>query len=297
MRAIDLEDLAAFADVARARSFRRAAATRGVSASTLSKAVQDLEARLKVRLLNRTTRSVGLTEAGARLLERTAPALAEIDAAVDEVQVAGDAPAGTVRINAPEPAVDLVLGPMVGPFLKAHPRIRLEIVAESTLIDIVAAGFDAGVRWGEHLAADMIAVPLGSAQRFIVVGSPELLATYGRPERPEDLLRMPCIRQRFLSGVIPVWEFERHGEAIRLDPTGPLIATSMSVQRRAALEAAGFWATFEEWAEADLRSGQLVSVLDDWCPSFPGPYLYYPSRRHMAAALRAFIDFARTWRA
>jgi len=288
-----LDDLDAFAAVARHRSFRRAAAERGVSASTLSQALRDLEARLDVRLLNRTTRSVGLTEAGRRLLERLSPALSEIAAAMDQVHAERGVPAGSVRINAPEPAVELVLAPMVAPFLAAYPQVRLEIIAETAFVDIVAQGYDAGVRWGESLAQDMIAVPIAGPQRFCVVASPELIARTGVPQRPEDLLAHPCLRTRFPSGVRPAWEFERDGKELKIEPEGPLTSSSTRLQLAAALAGVGFFSTFESHVAEPIAAGRLVSVLEDWLPPFPGPFLYYPSRRHVPAALRAFIDFAR----
>lgn len=295
MPSLDLGHLDAFAAVARHRSFRRAAAARGVSASTLSQTVKTLEARLGVRLLNRTTRSVAPTAAGARLLERLTPSLADIAAAVDEIREEPGAPAGTVRINAPTPAIELVLAPIVAAFLKAYPNVRLEIVAEARLVDIVGEGYDAGVRWGEHLAQDMIAVPLGPPQRFVVTAAPELLAAYGVPATPQDLMRYPCIRQRFLSGVTPAWEFERGDEVVRLDPPARLVSTNIALQRRAVIAGVGLWATFEDYVADDLAAGRLRALLDEWCPSFPGPFLYHPSRRQVPAALRAFIDFAREW--
>jgi DNA-binding transcriptional LysR family regulator len=297
MKHVNLTDLDAFASVARHRSFRGAAAASGVSPSTLSQTVRDLEARLGVRLLHRTTRSVAPTEAGARLLERLTPALTNIKAALDQVQEKEGVPAGTLRINAPQPAIDLVLAPMVGAFLDAHPRVRLEIVAETSFIDIVEQGFDAGIRWGEHLAQDVIAVPLGPPQRFVLVAAPALLAAHGRPKHPRDLLTMPCIRQRFPSGVVPTWEFERGGEELRIDPAARLVSTNIALQRQAAIDGVGFWATFDGYVEADIASGTLRSVLEEWCPSFPGPFLYYPGNRHVPSALRAFIDFARVRRA
>jgi len=296
MRQTDLSDLDAFAAVARTRNFRRAAALRGVSASALSQSVRKLEARLGVRLLNRTTRSVAPTEAGRRLLDQLEPALAEITAAVDQLQADPDTPAGTLRINAPEPAVDLVLGPMVASFLRAHPRVRLEIIAESRLVDIVAEGFDAGVRWGEDLALDMVAAPLGPPQRFVLAAAPSLIEAHGRPEHPEDLLTLPCLRFRFASGVVPAWEFQKDGKVLRVDPTGPLVTSSVALIRRAALDGLGFWATFDGWVAADVAAGRLITVLDDWLPPFPGPYLYYPDRRNAPPALRAFVDFAWTWK-
>jgi DNA-binding transcriptional LysR family regulator len=296
MRHLALTDLDAFAAVARHRSFRKAAVERGVSASTLSQALRDLEARLGVRLLNRTTRSVAPTEAGARLLARLNPALADIAAAVDQAADEDGAPAGTVRINAPEPAIDLVLAPMVGPFLAAYPKIRLEVVGESRLIDIVEDGYDVGVRWGESLARDMIAVPLPGQQRYAVVGSPALIDRVGAPRAPKDLLSRPCLRLLFPSGRRPLLEFERKGDVVRVDPEGPLVSSSVALQRQAALAGAGFWSTFEAYAAADLASGVLVEVLADWNEPFPSPHLYYPSRRHMPAAVRAFVDFAKSWK-
>lgn len=296
MKTLNLDDLSAFADVARHRSFRGAAAARGVSASTLSQGVRDLEARLGVRLLHRTTRSVAPTEAGARLLQRLGPALHDINTAVDQVQDEAGVPAGTLRINAPLPAIELVLAPMVGAFLKKHPRIRLEVVAETSLIDIVEEGFDAGIRWGEHLAQDVIAVPLGQPQRYVVVAAPALLASHGRPAHPRDLLAMPCIRQRFKSGATPPWEFERDGEELKIDPPARLVSINIPLQRQAAIEGVGFWATFDGYVESDIRAGTLSTVLDEWCPSFAGPYLYYPGNRLVPPALRAFIEFLRTWR-
>ncbi|CAN5897053.1 LysR family transcriptional regulator [soil metagenome] len=288
-----LDDLDAFAAVARHRSFRRAAAARGVSASTLSQALRDLEARLDVRLLNRTTRSVGLTEAGRQLLERLSPALSEIASAMDQVHAERGIPAGSVRINAPDPAVELVLAPMVASFLAAYPQVRLQIMGETAFVDIVAQGYDAGVRWGESLAQDMIAVPIAGPQRFCVVASPELLARTGVPQRPQDLLAHPCLRVKFPSGVRPAWEFERDGKELKIEPEGALTSSSTRLLLAAALEGVGFYSTFEGHVAEHIATGQLVSVLEDWLPPFLGPFLYYPSRRHVPAALRAFIDFAR----
>ena len=293
MARLELDDLDAFAAIARRRSFRRAAIERGVSASTLSQTLRDLEARLGVRLLNRTTRSVALTEAGARLLDQLSPALAEIAQAVDQVRDAGARPRGLVRINAPEPAVELVLAPLVAPFLAAYPEVELEIISESGFVDIVAAGFDAGVRWGESLAQDMVAVPISGPQRYVLVGSPELIARVGAPETPVDLLGKPCIRLRFSSGLTPPWEFERDGRTVKIEPKGRLTAANSRMQLEAAIAGVGFYMTFEGYAAPALADGRLVTVLDDWLPPFPGPLLYFPSRRHVPPALRAFIDFAR----
>lgn len=295
MRGPDLDDLAAFAAIARHRNFRRAALERGVSVSTLSQTLRDLEAAMAVRLVNRTTRSVALTEAGARLLERLTPALAEIAQAVDLAQAEAATVTGRLRINAPEPAVELTLGPMIAPFLAAHPGVELDIVSETAFVDIVAAGFDAGVRWGESLAKDMIAVPISGPQRYVVVASPDALARWRAPQAPQDLLTRPCLRTRFASGLAPPWEFEQAGRVIRIEPQGPLTASSPQTQLRVAADGAGFCLAFEDYARPFVEAGRLVEVLADWSQPFPGPLLYYPSRRHMPAALRAFIDFAR-WR-
>ena len=291
MDRLDLPGLASFAAVARHRSFRRAAIERGVSASTLSQAVRDLEAALGVRLLNRTTRSVAATDAGAALFERLTPALAEISDAVSEARSAQAEPSGPLRINAPEPAVEWVLAPLIPEFLAAYPKVRLEIVAETALVDIVARGFDAGVRWEESLAQDMVAVPLGPPQRFVVVAAPELIARVGAPVHPTDLLTRPCLRVQFPSGAQPPWEFERDGEALKVAGSGPLIANSQALHLRAALAGLGFLQTFDVAAAPHLADGRLVSVLDDWSEPFPGPQLYYPSRRQPPSALAAFVTF------
>lgn len=296
MDRLDLQALDSFAAVARHRNFRRAAIERGVSASTLSQAVRELETRIGVRLLNRTTRSVALTDAGAALLKRLGPALTEIGEAVDEARSAQAEPSGPLRINAPEPAVDLVLAPIVAEFLARHPAVRVELVSETSFVDIVAAGYDAGVRWGESLAQDMVAVSLGPPQRYVVAAAPALIARVGVPAHPRDLLQLPCLRNRFPSGAVPPWEFERAGEVVRVSPNGPLIANSIALLMRAALEGLGFHSTFDGYAAPHLASGRLVAVLADWCEPFPGPFLYYPSRRTLPSPLRAFVDFVQARR-
>jgi DNA-binding transcriptional LysR family regulator len=294
MAELDLADLDAFAAVARHRSFRGAAKVRGVSASTLSEAVRRLEARLGVRLLNRTTRSVTPTEAGARLLERLAPALGEVVAALDVVNSFRDSPTGTLRLNVPSIVAREILPPIVASFLKAHPGITLEVVTEDTYIDVLAAGFDAGIRYDERLEQDMIAVPIGPrVQRFAVGAAPSYLAAHGRPQHPSDLLQHACIRHRFPSGASPPWEFERNGEVVRVSPTGPLVAMTIELELGAAIAGLGVIASFEELLAPAFVSGALEPVLEDWCQSFSGPFLYYASRRHMPAPLRAFIDFVK----
>jgi DNA-binding transcriptional LysR family regulator len=222
--AADLNDLSAFVTVARAGGFRDPAKLGGVSASSLSEAVRRLEARLGVRLLNRTTRSIAPTEAGARLLERLTPALGEIEAAIDVVNAFRDRPAGTLKLNVPSTVARLVLPAIVAPFLKAYPDIRLEVIVEESFVDVLAAGCDAGIRYDERLEQDMIAVPIGPrVQRFATAASPAYLDARGRPQHPRDLLAHSCLRGQFASGAMPAWEFERDGEVVRVDPGGPLM--------------------------------------------------------------------------
>jgi DNA-binding transcriptional LysR family regulator len=293
---IDLRDLTVFAAIARHKSFRRAAHELKASVSTLSERMRELEDRLGTRLLNRTTRSVATTEAGERLLRRIAPALREIS---DAVQGAGSLrrePSGRLRINSPAPATQLVLAPMVAPFLKRFPKVSLEIVDEPLLVDIVAAGFDAGVRYEEHLAKDMVAVSLGPPQRFVFVASPAFLAEHGTPTAPRDLLGAPCVVTQFPNrGPLP-WEFERAGEVVRITPTPNFISLNIAAQIRAAIDGLGFFATFEGYAREAIASGQLCTVLDEWCPEFPGPFLYYPSRRQNPSSLSAFVAFVKELR-
>src|SRR5258707_7557851 len=295
MAELDLVDLDAFTAVARHRSFRGAATVRGVSASTLSEAVRRLEARLGMRLLNRTTRSVTPTEAGARLLERLVPALGEVSAALDAVNGFRDSPTGTLRLNVPTIVARLILPPIVEGFLAAHPGITLEIAAEDSFIDVLAAGFDAGIRYDERLEQDMIAVPIGPRlQRYAAAAAPGYLAANGRPDHPKDLLGHSCIRHRFASGFPIAWEFERNGEIVRTSPPGPLVATTIDLEISAAVAGLGVIKCFEGYLAPALATGALVPVLEDWWQSFSGPFLYYAGRRHIPAPLRAFIDFIKS---
>jgi DNA-binding transcriptional LysR family regulator len=296
MQDFDLRDLDAFVAVARTRNFRRAAQEQRVSASSLSQRLRDMEERLGVRLMNRTTRSVALTEAGELLLAGVGPAMADVSATLDRVRGLRDVPSGRLRLNAPPPAIDLVLAPMIAPFLRAYPQIDMEIVSDSSFVDIVATGFDAGVRYGEHLAQDMIAVSLGPPQRYAVVASPQYVAQHGRPKHPKDLLDHACIRTRFRSGVMMDWEFEKAGRVVKVAPPAKMIATYLGLAIRAVHDGLGFWATFEGYVRDAVKSGELVSVLDDWCEPFPGPFLYYPSRRQPPPALAAFVGFVAEWR-
>ena len=282
---IDFSDLNAFLAVARAKGFREGARASGGSASGLSEAVRRLETQLGVRLLHRTTRSVVPTEAGARLLERLEPALTEVHAALDVVNGFRSRPAGTLRLNVPVSAARLVLPAIIPPFLAAYPDIRLEI----------NAGCDAGIRYDERLEHDMIAVPIGPrVQRFAAAASTAYLDRHGRPGHPRDLLGDACMRGRFSSGAMPAWEFERDGELIQVDPTGPLLvqigaATDLAVD--AAIAGVGILYLFEDWLRPHLDRGALEPVLESWWPAFSGPFLYYPGRRLVPAPLRAFVDF------
>ena len=296
--AAELQDLFAFLAVVQAGGFREGARASGTSASSLSEAVRRLETRLGVRLLNRTTRSVLPTEAGARLAERLAPALGEVEAALDVVNNFRDRPTGTLRLNVPATVARLVLPSIVPPFLKSYPEIRLEVIVEDSFVDMLAAGCDAGIRYDERLEQDMIAVPIGPRfQRFATAASPGYLNERGRPGHPRDLLGHACLRGQFASGSIPTWEFERDGEIVRVDPSGPLIVrlgAAVDLAVEAAVSGLGVIHLFEEWLRPHLDSGALEPVLVPWWQTFTGPFLYYPGRRHLPAPLRAFVDFIRS---
>ncbi|MGA3303132.1 MAG: LysR family transcriptional regulator [Methylovirgula sp.] len=291
----DLADLDAFMAVARARSFRGAAALRGVSASSLSEALRRLEARLGVRLLNRTTRSVTPTEVGETLLARLSPVFGEIALALDGVNSFRDSPRGTLRLNVPGIVARQFLPPIVNRFLAAYPSITLEVVANDTFIDVLAAGFDAGISYDESIERDMIAVPIGPRrQRYIAAAAPAYLAAHGVPAHPRDVLDHACIRHRFISGMIAPWEFERNGELIHVNPSGRLVASAMEVEIGAAVAGLGLIYGFEEVLMPAIEKGALTPILEDWWQSFSGPFLYYPSRTLMPAPLRAFVDFVKS---
>ena len=291
----DLRDLSIFVAVLRAGGFREAARLSGGSASGLSEAVRRLETQLGLRLLHRTTRSVAPTEAGRRLAERLLPAFGEVAAALDVVNAFRDRPAGTLRLNVPVSAARLVLPGIVSPFLRAYPEIRLEVVVEESFVDLLAEGCDAGIRYDERLQPDMIAVPIGPrVQRFATAASPAYLAAHGTPAHPSELLAHACLRGQFRSGAMPAWDFERNNEAVRIDPTGPLVAQvggAVDLCVAAALDGLGIVHLFEDWLAPHLQSGALVPLLEPWWQSFPGPFLYYPGRRYLPAPLRAFVDF------
>jgi DNA-binding transcriptional LysR family regulator len=296
MKSPDLRDLTAFAAIAARKSFRRAALDLGVSVSSLSTRMRALEQTLGIGLLHRTTRSVGLSEAGEQLLSRLTPALQEVRQAIASLQGSGNILTGRLRINAPPVAIDLALTSMVTAFLAQHPQVTIEITAESSLIDIVAAGYDAGVRYEETLGQDMVSVSLGPPQRYVVVAAPALLKTYGIPKLPKELVSRPCLSVRFPSGLQSPWEFAKGTRKIKLAPRGPLVASHMPLLMKAAIDGLGFLMAFEGYALEAVTAGTLVRVLDDWNPRFPGPFLYYPSRRQPPPTLAAFVAFIKAWR-
>ncbi|WNG54664.1 LysR family transcriptional regulator [Archangium gephyra] len=295
--AINLEDVRVFAAVARAGGFREASRASGTSASSASEAVRRLEAEVGVRLLNRTTRTVAPTEAGARLLERLGPALAEIVSALDVVKSSRDQPAGTLRLNVPTVAARVVLPSILPAFLAAHPHIRVEVTANDEPVDILAVGCDAGIRYEQTLEKDMIAVPIGPReQRFALAASSAYLERHGHPNHPRKLLEHACLRVRFASGALVAWEFKRDGEALKVDPTGPLVGNlgnGVELLVAAAIEGTGILYLFEDLLRPHFGSGALTPILARWWLRFPGPFLYYSSRRHMPPPLRAFVDFVR----
>ncbi|OWQ44424.1 LysR family transcriptional regulator [Roseateles noduli] len=294
---MELGDLSAFLAVARSGGFREASRQSGLSPSGLSEAVRRLEAKLGVRLLHRSTRSVAPTEAGARLLDRLGPALGEVEAALDVVNGFRERPAGTLRLNVPASAARLVLPQIVPAFLKRYPDIKLDVTVDESFVDVLAAGCDAGIRYEERLEQDMIAVPIGPrTQRMATAAAPAYLAEHGRPTHPRDLLAHRCLRGRFPSGTMPAYEFQRDGETVTVDPEGPLIVRlggGLDLAIDAAVQGCGVIQTFEDWVRPHLESGALVPVLEDWWVSFSGPFLYYPGRRYLPAPLRVFVDFVK----
>jgi len=286
-------DLTVFLAIARAGSFRQAAAALGVTPSALSHALRALEERLDVRLINRTTRSVALTEAGPRLFDRVDPAFRDIDDAIEELNTLRNTPIGTLRLNTALASARLELMPLLAGFLAANPSVEVEIIAQTALVDTVAQGYDAGVRFGERIAADMIAVPIGQRRRFAVVGSPAYFEHWPRPVHPRDLIGLPCICYKFDRGDDYHWEFERAGVELEIAVDGPFATNEHELMLSAALDGIGLAFVFEEMAADLIAAGRLERVLGDWCPYWPGLYLYYPSRRQMPGPLRAFIDYAR----
>lgn len=296
MKSPSAADLSVFLCTAQHLNFSKAAIELGLTPSALSHSVKALENRLGVRLFNRTTRSVALTEAGERLYARLKPAFRDIDDALEDLNHFRDKPSGNLRITSGRQACELVLLPIASEFLQVYPDIRLEVVESDALLDIVANGFDAGVRFGDRLEADMVSLPMGPTMRSVVVGSPAFFERYAAPQKPEDLHGLPCLRHRYPSGSMYRWELERGGIAQEIEVSGPLTLGDVSLMVGPALQGLGLAYVFEDMVSEHLASGRLVQVLADWCPWYPGLHLYYPSRRHVPAALKAFIDFVRNRR-
>jgi DNA-binding transcriptional LysR family regulator len=293
MNRTQLSQLAVFAAVAEARSFRGAASELGIAPSAISHAVSALEASLGMRLLSRTTRSVAPTEEGRRLLETLAPALGDIGTTLDNLAEHAGRPAGPLRITMPQLAADDLIVPRLGEFLGLYPDIELDLATNDRFEDIVAGGYDAGLRLGEHLEADMIAVKASGPWRGAVVAAPGYFDSHPIPLHPNDLTAHRCIRRRFAGGRVYRWEMEKDGKAIVVDVRGPLILSDQTMIRRAAVDGAGLAFVFEPRVRDDIAEGRLIRVLEDWCAPFDGFYIYYPSRRQMRPALRAFVDFFR----
>ena len=290
----NFNDLAAFAIVAREKSFTRAAAKLRVSPSALSQTIRNLEERLGLRLLARTTRSVAPTEAGERLLRTIAPRFEEIEAELAALSELRDKPAGTVRITAGEHAAISVLQPALQRFLPVHPDINVEIIVDYALTDIVAEGYDAGVRMGEQVAKDMIAVPIGPHLRMAVVASPGYFEQHPLPRRPEDLAAHNCINSRLPTyGGLFAWGLEKEGREVKVRGEGQLVFNSLSMRLTSALDGLGIAYLPEDQTLPHIAEGRLVRVLEDWCPAFPGYHLYYPSRRQQSPALALLVDVLR----
>ncbi|MEI2416843.1 LysR family transcriptional regulator [Orrella sp. JC864] len=293
-----LPDLQAFCAIAAHRSFRKAADELGLSPSTLSHQMRTLEAGLGVRLLHRTTRSVALTEAGRRLLDRLGPVLCELDAALGELDELGGRPGGTLRINGSQTACRMLLAEAVPRFRERYPEVTVDLYTDGRLVDIVAEGFDAGVRLGEALQQDMIAVPVGGPIRFVAVAAPAYLARRKPPRVPQDLLAHECIRIRFPSGKpYRHWEFARRGQEANIQVDGPLVLDQVELMVEAAVRGLGIAYVPQPAAQAHLDRGELQLLLQPWCPEIAGLYLYYPGHRHVPPALRAFVEVLREIRA
>jgi len=294
MPAESYDQLAIFSVVARERSFTRAAAKLGISQPALSRSMRHLEERLGIRLLARTTRSVSATEAGEHLLQVIAPRFDEIDVELSLLSAFRDKPAGRLRITAGEHAAMTVLQPALAKILPDHPDIRVEVTVDYGLTDIVAEGYDAGIRFGEQVAKDMIAVRIGPDVRMAVVGSPAYFARHPRPKTPRDLTRHNCINIRLptYGGIFP-WEFEKKGQELKVRVEGQLVFNNIAMRVDAALQGLGLTYMPEDLVQTHIKEGRLIRVLSDWCPSFPGYHLYYPSRRQASPAFLLFRDALR----
>lgn len=294
MRRENVNDLIAFVEVARERSFTKAAAKLGVSQSALSYTVRTLEERIGLQLLTRTTRSVSLTDAGERLLRSIGPRLDEIDTEVTALSEMRDKPAGTVRINSVEHAAETILWPALAPLMRKYPDVNIEIITDYRLVDIVADRYDAGVRLGEQVDKDMIAVRIAPGHCTAVVAAPSYLANRPPPKSPQDLTEHDCIGLRLPThGGLYAWDFRKKGKAIEVKIHGRAVFNTVSMMRSAALDGLGLAYLPEDYVEAPLREGKLIRVLQDWCPPLPGYHLYYTSRRQPSPAFALVIDALR----
>jgi DNA-binding transcriptional LysR family regulator len=289
-----LDGVEAFLSVAQHKSFRRAAAELGVTPSAISQAVRALEERVGAALFTRTTRSVGLTEAGERFLARAKPAFEELVAAGEVARELGQRPSGLLRLAVPRAVVPILLEQLIASFCEAYPEIELEIAASAQLVDLAAEGFDAGIRLGQFIAADMVAVRLSPPFRFIVVATPAYLERRGRPERPDDLRHHACIRLRRSGGALALWQFEDNARRLEVAVSGPLIAHDFPTILGAALEGVGLAQVPEPIASEAIGSGKLVQVLEPYASMTPGMFLYHPGKRQMMPKLRAFIDHVKS---
>ena len=283
--------MSAFAAIAEQRSFAKAAAQLGLGKSTLSQNLRSLEERLGVRLLNRTTRSVSLTEAGARLLARVAPTLVELNAAIDEVANHRQSPTGLLRLVVQPPVATLLIEPILARFLGEYPGVQMDVAVVKMPADIVAEGFDAGIRFGEQIDRDMIAMRVMGERRFLVVASPDYVARHPKPQTPRDLRHHDCIRNRLPNGAIFGWDFEKNGKVLHISVEGRLIVNDIELSLRAVRDGLGLAYLLYDYVATDLKAGRLVPLLEDWSPRLSGFFLYYSSRRQITGPLQALITF------
>ncbi|WP_156390103.1 LysR family transcriptional regulator [Rhizobium sp. Root491] len=293
MEQLNLRELEAVIAIARRGTFRAAAIDLGMSTTALSHTIGRLEAGLGVRLFNRTTRSVSLTDAGRLFVQQVAPSLQDLHAALETVRSQRETPSGTLRINAAPFAARAIISPLVLEFLRRYPEMNVDLVTEGKMVDIVNDGFDLGVRVAGLVPSDMIAVSLGRPQRHAVVGSPDYFAQHPKPVVPPDLLNHRCIRVRLPDGSLFRWRFEKDDEPVQIDVRGPITLDEAGLVRTSVLEGTGLGYTMEEEVLPDIKAGRLVRVLEDWTPPYPGLCLYYPGRRNLSAGVKAFLDLAR----
>ncbi|MHB8354224.1 MAG: LysR family transcriptional regulator [Burkholderiales bacterium] len=293
MRGAEFVELKAFMAVVESGNFARAAATLSMAPSTLSQTMRALEARLGVRLLHRTTRSLSLTEAGERLLGRIRPAFEALGAAVESINDFRDTPMGTLRLSVSTVPAQLILAPMLKDFLALYPAIHLDITVDNTSSELVMGRFDAGIRYGRRIAQDMLLVPASAPSRIIATASPDYLARHPQPKTPQELQHHACIRYRLANQQVVPWEFERHKKKIEMVVNGPLIVNDVDLMIKAAVAGVGIGYVVEAYIAEELRQGRLVAMLTDWSPPYHAYYLYYASRHQLPAPLRAFIQFLR----